>query len=291
MNKQQRIVFFVSVALFFIFVLLDNHYDNYDYTIIFALLLCFTGAFLVLKSTKSIKTTLMIPLGILFLTFLSIFIMFTIRGSFETFVPIGLLSVLVFIIASVVPVFLHYTRKIWVKTVIIGLFLTMSYYSVYIPVFTQQQVAFKNLDGKTEQDINLDKVSFIQRNKDSLVENILLTSEKDIYVLDFWNNGCGICLQKLPKVKKLADKYKNSHNIGFYSVNTFRQRNKEEDINTAEKLLEKYGVGLDNLYLSQDALSPFPVEKYPTVLVVKKDKVIFKGTIETLSMLEHIYLK
>ncbi len=291
MNKQQRFVFFASIALLLIFGLLDYRYYYYDYTIVFIILAYFVMSFLVLKRTKSVKTTLMIPFGILFFTFLFTFITFAIRGSFKGFIVYGLLYVLVLIIASVVPIFLQYTRKVWGKAIIMVLFLVMTYYSVYIPVLTQQQAAFKNIDGKIEQGINLEEVSFMRKDKDSLIENIHLTSEKEFYVLDFWNNGCGICLQKFPKVKKFADKHKNSQNIGFYTINIFRDRKKEEDINTAEKLLEVYGVGLENLYLNQDALSPFPVKEYPTVLVIRKDKIIFKGTIETLSMLEHIYLK
>jgi thiol-disulfide isomerase/thioredoxin len=126
------------------------------------------------------------------------------------------------------------------------------------------------LNGKTSDTLNLNDL------KDKIV------------VLDFWNNNCGICFQKFPQLKKLKDKYKNNDNISFYAINAYKSK---EEIKIGQQLFDSLDNGINTYFLSKDKSESLRIQGFPTVLVIKNNKVIFRGSIEALSIFDKFYLK
>lgn len=155
----------------------------------------------------------------------------------------------------------------------------------YLPVFVQQYNFFKTFTGKNDYDFLVNQ-HFLDAKNDSTFT--FSDIDKEVLVLDFWNNGCGVCFQKFPYLKSLQDKYSNKPNVGFYAVNAY---NKNSEIETGQDLFDTHTEDLDTFFISYDTCKELKIDKFPTVLVVKGNKVIFRGTIETLSALDFIYLK
>lgn len=117
--------------------------------------------------------------------------------------------------------------------------------------------------------------------------NQLYFEQDKIYVIDVWNNTCGVCIMKFPLFEKLKKKYKTNKNVIFIGLNVYKEKN---EVVTAQTITKDYNFTGDNYFLKTQDLSKVAVSFYPTVLVVKKDTIIFRGSIETLNIFHNRYL-
>ena len=99
-----------------------------------------------------------------------------------------------------------------------------------------------------------------------------------IIVLDFWNTGCGICFQKFPILQHQHDLYSKTNKIQFYAVNVPLKRDTIGQGNAVFKSLN-YSVNNLNTLNIQTAVD-LGVNYYPTVLIVYKNRIIYRGDIE-----------
>lgn len=108
-----------------------------------------------------------------------------------------------------------------------------------------------------------------------------------VYVIDFWNKTCGVCFKKFPKFDRLKSKYSDVNNIEFIAVNIY---NSENDIEYSQKLFDKTNLDFKTYYIDKKDSKELKADFFPTTIVIKNGKIIFKGHIETLNALRFIYL-
>lgn len=157
--------------------------------------------------------------------------------------------------------------------------------SRYVPILTQQYNLFSNIDGRSSQLIRNENLRLF----DAKENHVVTLNEKDkIYVLDFWNNNCGICFTKFPIVDELRKKYIDSKNIEFLAVNVFRDTT---EIPVGSKLHLKHNGNIKNLFMKDRDAKQVNINMFPTVIVIKNEQEIFRGTIEALSIFDSRYLK
>ncbi len=119
--------------------------------------------------------------------------------------------------------------------------------------------------------------------------NTIFQIEKDkIYVFDFWTTGCRNCFRKFPKFEKIKENCKNS-NILFYAVN---YKNNDETLEENLAFLREQKVNIPTLFLKEESsrlYSEFQVRAFPTIIVIKNNRIIYKGGHSTLeSFLEKL---
>jgi thiol-disulfide isomerase/thioredoxin len=100
-----------------------------------------------------------------------------------------------------------------------------------------------------------------------------------LVIFDFWTTSCGVCFKKFPLVQEKFDKYKNTPDIEFYSVNIPWKR---DSIGKAEKIFSKYSYTFPRLNANSDSLAKiFKILVYPTVIIIRNgEEIIYRGNIE-----------
>lgn len=101
--------------------------------------------------------------------------------------------------------------------------------------------------------------------------------ENKIVVLDFWNTACGVCFQKFPKVEALHKKFKDSNTIRVISVNVPLER---DTAGQAYNTIDRLGYTFPVLTATGQLPEQFGVKVYPTVVIVKDNKMVFRGRLE-----------
>lgn len=120
------------------------------------------------------------------------------------------------------------------------------------------------------------------------IGNLKKLDSNKIYVIDSWNKGCGICFKKFPKFDKLKEKYENNTNIEFIGLNFYK---KEDEILNSQYLFNSKDLNFKTYYIQVNEARQLPVTFFPTVLVLKNNKIIFRGHVETLELFSNYYLK
>ncbi|NDW19085.1 TlpA family protein disulfide reductase [Dysgonomonas sp. 216] len=103
------------------------------------------------------------------------------------------------------------------------------------------------------------------------------------FVVDCWFSRCSVCFEKMPKVQKIYDKYKNNPQVAFYSLFCYMQ-DKQETVTTGKKIIEKEGYTMP--YLAIDIEDPvlrdqLGIRRFPVVMIFDEEsRLVFKGSIE-----------
>lgn len=160
-------------------------------------------------------------------------------------------------------------------------------YNVIIPPFTNNHLFFGSLTGKSDVQLAEEQVYAKELSHKVDANKIPLIQSKKVVVLDFWNNGCGMCFKKFPKFGELTEKYIGQHNVKFFAVNILH---KEEDLNTGIKLFNRINRGFPSLYMFEDEAKVFDIKGYPTTIVIEGGKITYRGNIEVLTLLRNSYL-
>ena len=256
-------IFWYTVGLFFVFAFsysMQKRFRNYRPTIVMLVtIMTFVGIFLgvntYLKGLNSLRVGGFLHI-LLFVT--SILAGHLIANANSNFKKYGYLLVFIFL---TIPS------------------------AIFVPTIASQQTFFRTFTGDVNYSVKLHELPILDGVS---LDTIKLGIPNHVIVLDFWNNTCGVCFQKFPTVAKLKKKYDGNPNVSFYAVNAFRNPN---EIPSGIKLFNKYGEGLKTYFLDNNIAQKYRVEAFPTILVIKNNKVIFRGTIETLQMFDWKYLK
>lgn len=98
-------------------------------------------------------------------------------------------------------------------------------------------------------------------------------ADYDATIVNFWNNGCGTCIEEMPELEELYQQFKEQ-NINLIGVGTDSGEG-EEQLSTAKEILEEKGVTYSNI--SPDPEGTFYQEfisdifTYPTTYIVDSD--------------------
>ena len=102
----------------------------------------------------------------------------------------------------------------------------------------------------------------------------------DYIVLDVWSSTCGACINALPEVQALHDRYKENPKIEVASLFVCY---KDESIETALEILKKRGCDMPVYAVEKSSviLSDCGISTYPHVLILDKNRnVIFNGSLK-----------
>lgn len=277
-----KILIYILPAIFYL--LMGALGEDFLYSIFLGSIVLFFYCYILsLKIEFNFNVIKKIIFTIILLHIIFIAISLIIKGIDKTNF-ISLLHTLPYVIAVLFFYIFNKTSSKSKKIFIFLMYLILVYnLNNYIPQLVFQKLHFNNYIGKTEMIINISKIPFIKNQNDSLNG---FGSGNEILILDFWNNGCGSCFKKFPKFNSLFLKNKHNTKLKFYSVNVYKSI---EEIEKGNKLISKYNF--NNVFLNDKFKTDFSLEAYPTVIVIKKNRIIFKGTIETLTNFESLYLK
>lgn len=110
-------------------------------------------------------------------------------------------------------------------------------------------------------------------SQEDLVSKTPFPEFSDATIVNFWNNGCGTCIEEMPELEELYQQFKEE-NINLIGVASDSGQS-EEQLETAQNILSEKGV----TYLN---LSPDPENElykdfiaqlagYPTTYIVDRD--------------------
>ncbi len=180
-------------------------------------------------------------------------------------------SSIVYFFIFITPITIFISNKFYFKKSIflkLLVFLMINIYSILSVILIHENIFYYNNFKKQhveEFNINLyDK------------ENKLIELEKNkIYIFDFWTTSCSACIEKFPDFSRLCKKYSDNKKIEFYTVNV--KLNKNEGNKSLKYILNK-NYCFNNLFLkSKDEAERIDVNGYPTVLIIKNNKIIYNG--------------
>lgn len=128
----------------------------------------------------------------------------------------------------------------------------------------------------SQKDPLISKTPFPEFSASDMDGNILtneIFKDYDVTIVNFWNNGCGTCIEEMPELEELYQDFQDK-NINLIGVGADSGES-EEKLETAEKILEEKGVTYPNL--SPDPESSFYKEfifeltGYPTTYIVDRE--------------------
>jgi thiol-disulfide isomerase/thioredoxin len=97
------------------------------------------------------------------------------------------------------------------------------------------------------------------------------------YILDCWTSSCGVCFRKFPIVDNIG-KHADKSKFEIIAFNIpIRKEKKESNF----KLLDSFPYTFKKLYAeTQSVADSFGITGFPTTIVIKNNKVIFRGDFE-----------
>lgn len=114
----------------------------------------------------------------------------------------------------------------------------------------------------------------------TLTDNDTVQSERyrnKLVVLDFFTTYCAVCFEKFPIFQEKIDKYKQNANIEFAAVNIPWGK---DTAGMAEHIFKMNGCKFPLIVNHSKLDSVLGVNCYPTVLILKNNKLLFRGSIE-----------
>lgn len=130
--------------------------------------------------------------------------------------------------------------------------------------------------GTTGEESLVSKTPFPEFDEVDMAGNPVssdIFADYDATIVNFWNNGCGTCIEEMPELEELYQQFKEQ-NINLIGVGTDSGEG-EEQLSTAKEILEEKGVTYINI--SPDPEGTFYQEfisdifTYPTTYIVDSD--------------------
>ena len=105
--------------------------------------------------------------------------------------------------------------------------------------------------------------------------------DAEYVVMDVWHSGCGVCINQMPEIQALYDKYKVNSKIKVVSL--FACLRKGETIIDGLRIVKDrecnfpvYAIGKDSPILTR-----CEINKYPRILILDENRtVVFNGSLE-----------
>jgi len=172
--------------------------------------------------------------------------------------------------------YLLFTRR-WRLAVFITSFIAIVTY-VFQVYYIKPYIHFLNFHNATGLTARPEPATWIMQTPNGTVITNKELQGKTV-LLDFWYTSCAVCFKKFPSLQQLYDSLGHRNDLVFYAVN-IPWRNDTPGL--ATHLIKKRGytfpVTIGNLSLA----SSFGVEVYPTLVVIKNQRIVFFGDIDAL---------
>jgi thiol-disulfide isomerase/thioredoxin len=241
--------------------------------------------FFVFRYDKINKIILIKIILLLILTHCTLLIFSVIVKGYDKTNIISLIHIIPYIFSAIIYFLLSKSDNKLNQVLLFSTSLVFLYLlNTYIPQIVYQKIFFDNITGGIKKQIDINKIPYLAPKYNSKKQ--FLDKDK-ILILDFWNNNCGSCFEKFPKFNSFYNKNKSNKKLQIFSVNVYKN---EKEIQLGNQLLSKYNYDFSNIFIKDEVKNLFQIEAFPTVLVIKNNEIIFKGTIETLENFNFLYV-
>lgn len=277
------IIFELATKLFLPSLGVGFFVQNHFYGTLFSCIVNYLFGFYVFNNIKILRN---LSVGFIIITYFILFTSLVFVGQgFEKAIHNVLILPFLFSLFLGVHLRRNYNTRLLILSKV-SLVLTLLLTLFYFYPINNQYVNFNNFDGKLNKSLNK---SFFFTNDNDTIHFNGSNIDKNIYVIDFWNNTCGVCIKKFPDLKKLRDKYKKYDNIKFITVNVIK--NEKDKLRANELLKKTFNEDLDNYFIHENEVKEFEIAGFPKLVVVKNNNIVFDGFIETLSIFDYKYFK
>ena len=102
---------------------------------------------------------------------------------------------------------------------------------------------------------------------------------KEYLVLDVWSSACGVCINEMPEVQALHDKYKDNERVEIITLMVFVRQG--ETVSDGYHIMEARGCNMPVYGIDRKSqlLKDCRIERFPRVLILDKNRnVIFNGS-------------
>lgn len=144
-------------------------------------------------------------------------------------------------------------------------------YSMIIALGTVNLSAQKVQEGLEAPDFNLYNLKGLKKTLEDYKGKVV--------VIKMWFKECAPCLQEIPKVNRLVEKYKNRNDIVFIAP-------APNDKRTLRKFARKVDFNYEIMYSSYEMLREYnPLRRYPSHAIINKDGIVsffYEGSSQTI---------
>jgi thiol-disulfide isomerase/thioredoxin len=135
---------------------------------------------------------------------------------------------------------------------------------------------YENLKTKSKESLELGSMIKDFKGKSFIIDSTIIFPKKGkIYVIDFWYTSCLSCIQAIPTINKLYDKYKHNENIVFLGV--YSLISDVEDKSKIEKFIKRTPIDYPIILANANDIKDLLIHQYPTFYIIDRDgKLVFK---------------
>lgn len=87
-----------------------------------------------------------------------------------------------------------------------------------------------------------------------------------VIILEFWDTHCGPCLQLMPELVKLSDKYKDNPDVAIFVINAGW-----EPIENAKAFMDKKGYSFKSAFMDKKISRELGVSTLPATIIIDKN--------------------
>jgi thiol-disulfide isomerase/thioredoxin len=132
---------------------------------------------------------------------------------------------------------------------------------------------YRNFTGKTNQRVIPEWSSYIAVDSDFSAKY----NDEKLILFDFYNTWCSVCIGKFPKFQDAYNRYKNYPNMLVYAVDIPWQN---DTTGMALQMVRSRGYTFPVLIGKTGLDTILCITWYPTVILLKGNRIIYKGDIE-----------
>lgn len=268
LNKQGALIIIISCLLSFVLLLFPGVIRAYSFRLDFVIshLAYFLTVFLFVKNKPQHKYKILLSfIAVIFIVILSLWI------SSGKLPYVGLPNMGSIVIACFAGFFYYiYNGRLRRMLILFSSLSLCLFYFFFGMRFLLNYINFGNITGSTNENIHTSWQAYIQFPYPFIAEDKLI-------ILDFFQTSCSLCFKAFPTVQKVYERYRNDSNISFFAIDI--PLPVDTGYNIVE-IIKRKGFTFPVLLAKSKTDSLFNIHAYPTVCVLKNNRIIFRGNIE-----------
>lgn len=190
----------------------------------------------------------------------------------------GLMNILGEFMACFLSYLFYINRSIFVRVGIIFFSITLCVFHFFWGYFFWENYA--TYGHAVENHIEPLPTFWQTYIQDPLTGMQYLSRPDAVIVLDFFSTGCGVCFEKFPLLQDLHEKYSGNPKVFVCAMNIPWKR---DTAGMAVNMVRKRNFTFPVVIGRNKLDSIFQIAYYPTVIVVKNNQILYRGSIENVS--------